>query len=161
MAGSREIGSRHSKNRQPAAERACGSAKPSRSHGLAASWVGAGWGVGRPIASRFSTGRCCHLRSSSTGGRGEPEDDCRFGGEGEREGGSGQRGVRSRVGLRYATLRTTLRYVCFFGQNYDTELRYVIYCYVTELRYLLINAANYFIVLRYAICHHPLPSGNG
>ena len=67
----------------------------------------------------------------------------------------------SRVGLRYATLRTTLRYVCFFGQNYDTELRYVIYCYVTELRYLLINAANYFIVLRYAICHHPLPSGNG
>ena len=48
---------------------AAGSAEPSRSHGLAASWVGAGWGVGRPIASRFSTGRCCHLRSSSTGGR--------------------------------------------------------------------------------------------
>ena len=112
MAGSREIGSRHSKNRQAAAECACenergtavpeirqpaagrrlenstgrpggsvsgggagfprpaaGSAEPSRSHGLAASWVGAGWGVGRPIASRFSTGRCCHLRSSSTGGR--------------------------------------------------------------------------------------------
>ena len=37
-----------------------------------------------------------------------------------------------RVVLRYTTLRTTLRYVCIFGQNYATELRYVIFCYVTE-----------------------------
>ena len=39
-----------------------------------------------------------------------------------------------RVGLRYATLQTTLRYVCIFGQNYATELRNVMFRYVTELR---------------------------
>ena len=43
----------------------------------------------------------------------------------------------SRVGLPYATIRTTLRYVCLFCHNYATELRYVIFCYVTELRIFL------------------------
>ena len=38
-----------------------------------------------------------------------------------------------RVGLRHATLRTTFRYVCVFDQNHATELRYIIFCYVTEL----------------------------
>ena len=42
----------------------------------------------------------------------------------------------ARVGVRFATLQTTLPYVCFFGQNYATELRPVIFCYVTELRTL-------------------------
>ena len=45
-------------------------------------------------------------------------------------------------GLLYATLQTTLRYVCFFGQNWATELRYVIFCYVAKLRKFLINVAN-------------------
>ena len=44
--------------------------------------------------------------------------------------------------LAYATLRTTLRYVCFFGQKYSTELRYGIFCYVTELRIIEINATD-------------------
>ena len=36
--------------------------------------------------------------------------------------------------LYYATLRygITLRYGCNFGQNYATELRYVMICYVTD-----------------------------
>ena len=40
-----------------------------------------------------------------------------------------------KVGLRYATLRTKLRYVSLFGQNYATELRYAIFCYITELQF--------------------------
>ena len=40
--------------------------------------------------------------------------------------------VMTRVGLRYATDYVTLR--LFFGQNYATDLRHVIFCYIAELR---------------------------
>ena len=41
-----------------------------------------------------------------------------------------------RVGLRYATLRTNLRHNSFFGQNYATELRYVIFCHLRNYGFL-------------------------
>ena len=47
-----------------------------------------------------------------------------------------------RVSLHYATLRTTLRYVCFVGKSPATEMRYVIFCYATELRIFNMRAAD-------------------
>ena len=59
----------------------------------------------------------------------------------------------ARVGLRYATLRTALRYVCIVGQNYATELRYIIFSYITELRYFFFyKRSSKYIVLLYEIC---------
>ena len=54
--------------------------------------------------------------------------------------------------LAYATLRTTLRYVCYFGENYATELRYVLFCYVSELRTFFLNKRScLFTVLLYVL----------